>query len=53
MTVEERLVFQGGTTIDQGQERVEVTAWLYSKDAAPSVCFTGRRRRSAPPQPSG
>jgi hypothetical protein len=41
MTVEERFVFQGGATIDQGQERVEVSAWPYSKEAAPAVSLAG------------
>jgi hypothetical protein len=37
-----RLTFIGGTTIDQGDERVEVTAWLYAQGEAPASSFTGR-----------
>jgi hypothetical protein len=36
-----RLVFVGGATIDQGDRRVEVSAWLHASEA-PASSFTGR-----------
>ena len=36
-----RLSFQGGATIEQGNDRIEVTAVLYANEEAPASSFSG------------